>query len=342
MSRATESLTDVAPASWRRTGDRRNLLDEQIDRSGATDHPLLKKAEVLFSGRQSTFETQPFPLIARVILNMRCQFTCGVRDACHREGMPPDVAAMDLDTAKLAQLRLLRLRFALTSAKLIGLETTRVETFCSFIEPLKAIGFDEVTTTCAIDVARRSVQQLIAAGISRVTCSVHDFTPAVEETLDSVVNTTRRRSIELKLNWVLRRSTTAALPKFISYIQREALTARLFRQIMTLADSAPEEPAAPHWTDYGDMFADDVTSVRVIDYLVSCRRRYVVSLRSGAYLDLSIPLVATLDRADVPHICGDCAYRVRCEEGLLGCGVRMGPDGRYYSCLMRPDALLTF
>src|SRR5271157_81660 len=263
-----------------------------IPASDLADVPTMRyryqRAEAVFHDVPIvSIDRVPFPLIARIILNMRCGYTCGIRDICHREGLPDEVACRDLSLSDLRRLAFVREALGLQVAKLIGVETTRLSVFCEYVREVKTLGFSSVTATCAIGVARRSIASLVAAGIDRITCSVHQFTNDVRNTIDALMMEADQLEVPVKLNWVLTQHNVADLSALIEYIGHRKLTARLFSLIRTSHLAAANNHEPLHWTDMADLFSHEIASVRVVDYTVSCRRRYLTTLRSGATLDLS-------------------------------------------------------
>lgn len=334
LTSASDSVVDFVMAQMYPTGTE--------PRGFNIDAPALRQryesAEAVFRNvPHISAERVAFPPIARIILNMRCRYNCGVQNLCHREGLPDDVANRDLSVFDIATLATVRQALGLTTAKLIGLETTPIPRFCDFVNRVKRIGFSSTTVTCALGIASRSLPSLVVAGIDRMTCSVHQFDDEVEHALNALLAQANRHALPVKLNWVLRPENICGLSQLIQYISENHLTARLFCPISPAHVGSGGRDYPLHWTDVSDLFARDIVSVRVTDYTVSCRRKYLATLRSGAALDLSVPLVAIRDAGSIPPVCAACHWKDRCEEGLLGCGVRLGPDGSYYSCLLRPD-----
>lgn len=255
-----------------------------------------ERAETVFRDvRRVSTDRVPFPPIARIILNIRSRYNCGIQNMCHREGLPDDVANGDLSLPDLRRLAYVREAFGLEVAKLIGVETTPLPVFCEFVCEVKKLGFRSITTTCAIGVARCSIASAVAAGVDRITCSVHGFTGDVRITLDELVTEAGQRNVPVKLNWVLIQHNVAELPALLQYIGHRKLTARLFCLIRTSHAAGANHDEPLHWTDIADLFLPEIVAVRVVDYTLSCRRKYLATLRSGAILDLSVPLVAMHD-----------------------------------------------
>ncbi len=340
LSRRLENLSDCM------------LTNKKIRTTTVTDWALLSHrrhelAEAAFKNyHQYRNDVAEFPSTVRVIPSVKCSNNCGARcegaSYCHFEGLwhIRDVRATWMH--QLTTVRRALQVYGCNSAKLIGLESIPVQDFCRMVSDLRSLGLQDVSATCAdLSSVGMLFEQLAEAGLTRITLTMPSSSQESRAAVERDIKLAHEVGLPSpKINHVLLRSRARDLIGFLDWAGENALTVRLFNLISTSMTSQKVAREHMHWVEMLPLIEGQIAYVKAIDYTLSCRRKYMVTLQSGLLLELSL-------RVHLPEfapdpVCSQCRLHRFCEEGLWGCGIRIGPDARAYPCLLRPELSFSF
>ncbi len=281
----------------------------------------------------------PFPSILRLVLEGYCSHSCGVQGTCHREGAGVQSRGGGGGLPDSETVLLLRRALGLRKLKLIGVERTQGRNLVEVFRLIEGCGFEDLSATCfSSSVTPSTLDAMARGGLQRLTVSVHWHDRAVEEELDRLLWACRERGIALsKVNWVLTHENRGAVRGFLDWVSRRQVTARMFSLLWAHGVKGPAVAKRVDWVSLATEFAGRAESVSVQDYEIPCRRRYSFGLAGGGKVESSLPLVRLLPDLKVPAPCRGCEFRGCCEEGLLGCGIRLVGADQARPCLLRPD-----
>ena len=131
------------------------------------------------------------------------------------------------------------------------------------------------------------------------------------------------------------------LPMMLRWALGRGQRVRLFSLMRTPSASDAFGKEYVHWTSVAELLSDRLERVSVTNYVVSNRYRYEFFYSGGGIIETNMPTVALPGRLVVVPDCRLCKMHGLCEEGYLGCGVRLASDGRFYPCLLRPELSFT-
>jgi molybdenum cofactor biosynthesis enzyme MoaA len=223
--------------------------------------------------------------------------------------------------------------------KVVGVDCVSLPAASKLISEIRGLGCQDISITCAvIAMPRIDIGNLIEAGLTRITLSIHGFSPNESQLLQSVIGSLGPfRDKSLKVNRVLLASTLRDLPSMIDWVDAHACTLRLFSIMRTPTSPPSFSDEYVHWTSVVDTFAHRVERIEATDYTLSNRTRYKIRLSGGGAIEVNMPTVSMPCRLVLSQECRSCPLRAICEEGYFGCGIRLGADGRVYPCILRPE-----
>jgi len=270
----------------------------------------------------------------RLVLNMTCHYDCGVEQMCHREGMPSHVEAERLNFTALRWLNQHTDTFS--KVKLVGLETTPIPMIATFVTELRVLGFNDISATYgSIRRAHSDLSVLARAGLTRATLSCHRFDAASLDALETCSSHARSLGLRRpKVNAVLTEDNVNTLPNLIRWADNHEANVRLYFAMSTVARLIARTLS---WTSILPALLTDTTHVSVKHNVLAQRRTYWLHRVSGATVEVNGSQLLLGDETSIPVPCHNCDRRADCDEGLFGCGFRIGADGRVYPCVLRPD-----
>ena len=216
---------------------------------------------------------------------------------------------------------------------------------CELINGLLRNGLPKISlVTNATLIQAPDLRALCHAGLKRITISLHTldpkkymlitgkpYLPHVLKVIDQCLNSALS---VVKINRVLLPGCTEDLRQFVQWIRNEALTARFYRLFWPPRGLDSEtNPGIIAWEDYLNLWADETEWIEVNRYSIPSRDRLSFHLHGGGTIEAD---VFRSKRGTCLKICQDCEYAQECQEGFFGCGVRIGPDLRIRSCLLKP------
>jgi GTP 3',8-cyclase len=309
----------------------------------------------------STNEISRIKPAIRLIVNSKCNFNCSFptdqgknnRKWCHAEGIegftpfpkfhfhPPDPEISDI----LQVSKNLRKFTGFNKVRIAGLEPTLRPDIVKLVENLKKQGFKDVGITTNGSQLSSLAGDLFDAGLDEVNVSLHSLDPDVFEKitgkncLDDVINgIIKCKEIgipEVKVNCVLlgRKGMESEVRKFLDFAARNSLSLRFYQLFWTPLDDSFYQNYHLSWKYYFHLWKPFVSRIIIDSTTLPMRGRITFHLTTGA--------IVQVDTFDTPKIsnpdCRACPYKFQCEEGLLGCGLRITPDLMLSPCLYRED-----
>lgn len=299
----------------------------------------------------------------RLIVNSRCNFECSYpvekkgnnKKWCHAEGIegfdPFSKLKFFNDPETSSLLRLgenLRRITGIDSLRLAGLEPTLRKDLVELISSYKNMGFRQVGITTNGSKLKYLANEIINAGLDEVNISIHSLNKrtyaritgvdCLDDVLDGIKSCKEAGLNSIKINCVLlrREGMKREVRDFLKFAADNKIILRFYQLFWLPSGNSWVERYQVSWQHYYPLWKPFIIKTNIQSATLPMRRRITFELSTGATVQV--------DHFDLPKSscveCQKCPYQFSCEEGLLGCGLRVIPDLKLSPCLYRDELKL--
>ncbi|MBD3192764.1 MAG: radical SAM protein [Candidatus Heimdallarchaeota archaeon] len=292
-------------------------------------------------------DQEPFLKELRLYVTERCNFNCSFPCGtpwCHERSELKDKVPIDgslEDFTRLAEL--FHDGWGFTQVKIAGMEPTLWKDLVPLVSAFKDLGYKDISLTSNAYHLAGQLADLVAAGLDRLTISLHSLDPAKFRTI-SVNGRLERilRSLSLvkdfalptKLNHVLIKGFTDDVTDFLQYSHSNGFEPKLYQLIWHPGISLV----------YHKYFISPVkvltnqdlefSRVEIRDFPLVQRTRYKYFTSEG----LPITFGSFTKKKTSPYpLCQHCHHRFQCQEGFMGYGYSVTPKLELAPCYLRDE-----
>lgn len=310
-----------------------------------------------------THETIRIKQTIRLIVNSHCNFECSYpvekkgknKKWCHAEGIegfdPFNKLKLFCDPETSSLLRLgenLHRITGINSLRLAGLEPTLRKDLAELISSYKKMGFEKIGITTNGSKLKYLANEIISAGLDEVNISIHSLKKrtyakitgkdCLDDVLDGIRSCKEAGLNSIKINCVLlrREGMKGEVRDFLKFAADNKITLRFYQLFWLPSGNSWVEQYQVSWQHYYPLWKPFIIRTDVQSATLPMRRRISFELSTGA--------IVQVDHFDLPKSscieCTKCPFQFSCEEGLLGCGLRVTPDLKLSPCLYRDELKL--
>lgn len=284
-----------------------------------------------------------FPRVIRLIVTTDCNFNCKFPDKdlmfCHKEGLYFKKQEQSLsDIVDIS--RIIRKCCGIDSVRLGGLEPTLRGDILDVVSALHGDGFRDISiSTNGSDIIRLA-DGLKKAGLKRISISLHSLSReryykfTSMDCLNNVLEGIERSiecGLEVKINHILLNGYDDDFYSFIDFVEKNRITGKINVLLWTKANSNTFNEYYVSWAKFLPVIRKKTHHMIITKYTVPQKNRVEFYLYGGGKIEADIFFPKS---ASPMPMCRECEYSLVCQEGFLGCGVRVLPDLSLSPCLL--------